>query len=970
MTRIADLLESHFSRPIEEIVKVDDHDPDTVFTELTEYVVTDRIKAAYEDLFSAMAAALESPNKGVGVWISGFFGSGKSYFAKNLGYVLANREVHGIPASSLFLKQVESKRVTESVECLNRSVPYAVCICDIPADLDSPAETGAEQIVQVMYQGLLREMGYAEDFDVSELEIELEKGGKFAAFQELCRAEYKEEWRKIRNGRGNFGLASVLLHRLDPRTYAAVDAWLKMVEARPSKRPAVRDLVEKSFNLCEIRCPGKALAFILDDVGQYAALSGERLECLRAIVEQFGKESLKRMRAGTMPGPAAIVVTAEQDLPEVFTGLVAGSVDWPKIQDCFKCQIRLSPASIREVLARGVLRKRESQEPVLRKLFRDSGASLMQNVKLERSTRRTEFNEDEFVHFYPYLPHLIDLSIDIVAGIRLHPNAPKRPRGGNRSVVKQCFEMLVSHGTGLADQPVGSQVSIDKIYQLVEESIPPQKRKDILDICQRFDDDKDYPGIATRVAKALCLMEFARTDLPRTTNNIAALLVQRVTEAPPTLAVAAILYHMQQALFVRWTEYGWKLYDFDELRRAPDAVAGLENAVGAVNPRLPGCHNDLIQLIKKLLLRGLAWYTRPLQQFNATVSRSIDEIVWALDQHSSTMVANLATNMVSLDRLSMDITALEARLAQSEKRNATLAESNEQRLEVLYARVKALVDLQKATNPQALAGATDTDWPKRASNNSGFPMRDRTAYVIGLFGTGRRYINELIQQNIGERARYFRDTIRLHPGPTPMIYSGHATMRYVCRGQETPAVMGRILEAVGSGYARLIFVYRHPLDSLLTNWIWWRTFIRDNRAIAGISQIYKNTDDLCADLEQHFEEFEAFAAGDPDFFARVPGPPFLSFAEFVEETELHLQCANQVLRLEDFTVDPTKEFSKIAAVMSVDLDLGRLSVAPPKTKPYGHLAIKDKVPRFGDFIDGLNTDTKLRIGKIGYALKG
>ena len=203
-----------------------------------------------------------------------------------------------------------------------------------------------------------------------------------------------------------------------------------------------------------------------------------------------------------------------------------------------------------------------------------------------------------------------------------------------------------------------------------------------------------------------------------------------------------------------------------------------------------------------------------------------------------------------------------------------------------------------------------------------------------------------------------------------MIYSGHATMRYICRGQETPAVMGRILESVGWGFAKLIFVYRHPLDSLLTNWIWWRTFIRDNRAIAGISQIYKNTEDLCADLEQNFEEFEAFAEGDPDFFARVPGPPFLSFAEFVEETELHLQCANQVLRLEDFTVDPTKEFSKIAAVMSVDLDLSRLSVAPPKTKPYGHLAIKDKVPRFGDFIDGLNTETKRRIGKVGYALKG
>ncbi len=105
---------------------------------------------------------------------------------------------------------------------------------------------------------------------------------------------------------------------------------------------------------------------------------------------------------------------------------------------------------------------------------------------------------------------------------------------------------------------------------------------------------------------------------------------------------------------------------------------------------------------------------------------------------------------------------------------------------------------------------------------------DRTAYIIGLFGTGRWYINELILQNIGERAKYFRDRIRFHPGPTSMIYSGHATMKHVSRVQALPAVTSRILEAVRSGFADLIFVYRHPLDSLLTNWIWWRTYIRDN----------------------------------------------------------------------------------------------------------------------------------------------
>jgi hypothetical protein len=952
MTRVADLLERDFSRPIEETVKVDNDDPATVFTELTEYIATDRIKAEYESLFSAMAAAPKSPNEGVGVWISGFFGSGKSSFAKNLGYVLANREIRGAPASSLFLKQVESRRVTKDVEFLNRAAPYEIFMFDVQVEL--PVEANAELIAEVMYRVLLRDLNYAEDSHISELEIELEKEGKLAAFQDLCRAEYREEWRKIRKDSRKFARASAMLHRLDPVRYAAADTWLNMVKAQPARRLSVQDLVEKLFDLCEIRRPGKTFAFIVDEIGQYAAFGGGRLENLRAVIEQVGKESLARLKAGKIPGPAWIVVTSEAKLHEVCHWPASSGVDAPKIQGCFKHQIDLSAAGIREVAARRVLRKRDSRESILRDLFRDRGAALMQNVKLERSSRRTEFDEEEFVRFYPYLPHLIDLSIDIVSGIRLHPNAPKHV-GGNASIIKQCFEMLVSDRTRLADQPVGVVVSIDKIYELLEGNIPPEKRNDIRDIRQRFDGDKDHPGMAARVAKAICLMEFAKTGLPRTTKNIAALLVQHVTEAPPTLAVAAILARMKEAQLVRDIDDGWKLYDFDDLRRAAATLQVLNNAVGTINPRLPGWHNDLIQLVKKLLARVLNWNMRPLHALNASVSRSLEEVVW------------------TLDRLSMDVVALGGRLALSETRSAAAAESMQKELELLREQIKGLAGSRKTADPEAPAVRMDTG-DKRAPENARFridtgPVKDRTVYVIGLFGTGRHYINEVMVQNIGARAKYFRDMIRLHPGPTPMIYSGHVTMRHVSRAQEGPATMGRILEAVGSGFANLLFVYRHPLDSLLTNWIWWRTYIRDNRSITGISQVYRNTDDLCADLERKFSEFKAFAEGDPGFFTGVPGPRFLSFAEFVEETELHLQAATLALRLEDFMVDPCKEFRKIVEVMSVDLDLSRLSVAPPKTKAYGYLAVKDKAPRFRSFIDDLNAETKRRIEKIGYNVR-
>ncbi len=212
--------------------------------------------------------------------------------------------------------------------------------------------------------------------------------------------------------------------------------------------------------------------------------------------------------------------------------------------------------------------------------------------------------------------------------------------------------------------------------------------------------------------------------------------------------------------------------------------------------------------------------------------------------------------------------------------------------------------------------------------------------------------------------------IRLHPRPTSMIYCGHATIRYPSRNQSPPEVTSRVFEAVAAGIADVIFIYRHPLDSLLTNWVWWRSFHRNNKFILGINTAFKRTDGFCEDLERNFADFQLFADGDPSFFGPSAGPPFLSFRQYVEETELYLQAPTHAIRFEDCFIDPSKEFAKIARVMSVDLDLSRAQVHPPLTKPYRYLAVREKVPRFREFIDGLDAETKRRIEKIGYDVVG
>ena len=134
-----------------------------------------------------------------------------------------------------------------------------------------------------------------------------------------------------------------------------------------------------------------------------------------------------------------------------------------KLQDRFRHRVDLAPSDIREVATKRVLAKKDDAVPVLSKLYGDHQGQLNAALRLERTTRKTEINEADFVHFYPYPPHYIDLCIGIMSGIRLQPGAPRHYGGSNRTIIKQAYEMLVSDRTAMAQQPIGTLVTLDKV---------------------------------------------------------------------------------------------------------------------------------------------------------------------------------------------------------------------------------------------------------------------------------------------------------------------------------------------------------------------------------------------------------------------------------------------------------------------------------------------------------------------------
>ncbi|MDQ3639289.1 MAG: BREX system P-loop protein BrxC, partial [Actinomycetota bacterium] len=485
--QIRELLTRDLSRKIEEIVQLNQVEQETVYEEISEYVATDSIKRQYRDLLEAINESRTQPTGGVGVWISGFFGSGKSSFAKNLGYVLTNEEVLGRRAVDLFNESVDDDSIADLIDVINLNMPTEVVMFDVQKD-KSQAGHGSLSISPFVYRVLLRHLGYAEDFDLAELEISLEAEGRLDEFVEIFDRRYASEhpnrgW--MGTGRKSalvWDRVGVVLNELDPETYPTEASFTQsLVQNRVGVSPKL--VVDRAFELMKRRRPGKALVFIIDEVGQYVAYSQERLEDLRALVELFGAEGSKHLRAGEVPAQAWFIVTAQERIEDVVSAIGDEKrVLIAKVQDRFPHRVDLSPADVSEVASRRVLYKNDRGQQELSELFAANEGRLNASCKLQSRSRKSEVDEKGFVDFYPYLPHYIDLSISIMAGIRLQPGATKHVGGSNRTIISQVYEMLVNPRTAFADKQIGSLVSLDALYELIEGQVGSSKQRDVSEI--------------------------------------------------------------------------------------------------------------------------------------------------------------------------------------------------------------------------------------------------------------------------------------------------------------------------------------------------------------------------------------------------------------------------------------------------------------------------------------------------------
>ncbi|SBW20208.1 hypothetical protein FDG2_1623 [Candidatus Protofrankia californiensis] len=536
------LFAKDITRRIEEVIKVDQDADEILREEIDEYIVTDAIRAHYTDIFAAYEETPNKPHEGIAVWVSGFFGSGKSSFAKMLGLSIENRTVAGEPAGERFSHKLEAdRRLHTLLRLVNERIPTHAVIFDVSTDRG--IRSGNQTLTEIMYGLFLQSLGYAKDLDLSELEISLEGEGRLGQFEDTYQRLFDKEWNREK-GKVAFALsqASRVMHTLEPETYSEPDSWVRAVKGRTDVSP--RRLAERATELMNRRKRGHALMFVVDEVGQFVARDVQKMLDLQAVVQSLGVRGR---------GRHWLVVTSQEKLGELVSGLDSNRIELARLMDRFPLQVHLEPSDISEVTSRRVLAKNAAAQESLGRLFDEHRGRLETLTQLRADITLPELTRDAFVSLYPLLPYQIDLIIEIVSGLRTQGGASRHVGGANRTIIKLAQQLLIHPDVRLADERVGRLVRLDQVYDLVENNIGSEIRVKITSIAHEL----GHPR-AQAVAKVICLLQYVRT-VHRTPENIAAALLSDVTADSPLAEVKQALDELVATHKVRLGDDGYRI---------------------------------------------------------------------------------------------------------------------------------------------------------------------------------------------------------------------------------------------------------------------------------------------------------------------------------------------------------------------------------------------------------------------------
>ena len=515
--QIKEMFRKEIDRELQGVIVVGQGAETNVAQELEEYVVTRELQRHFADFFAAYKKGILGTTPKMGVWISGFFGSGKSHFLKILSYLLENKQVGDKHALDFFIddKKITNQMVLADMK-LAADTPTDVILFNIDSKSESNSKENKDAIVNVFLKVFNEMQGFCGSMPyLADLERHLAEANQLAAFKEKFGDAYGDAWEDSRQD-FDFIQDTVVEVLVDMgMSEPAARNWCE--KAMEPYQISIEDFAKRVKAYLDKKGSNHHVIFLVDEIGQYIGDDSKLMLNLQTVTEELGKEC---------QGKAWVIVTSQQDIDSITK--VKGN-DFSKIQGRFDTRLSLSSANVDAVIKKRILEKTDTAAQSLRLIYDQKGTIIKNLIVFNDGVEKKLYaNAEDFAEVYPFVPYQFNLLASVLTSIRTHGASGKHLSEGERSMLALFKESAMQ----LMNEETGAIVPFHKFYDALENFLDHSHSSVIIrayDNSYINPEKKEKDVFAINVLKTLFLIKYV-VEIEANVDNITSLMISNIDD--------------------------------------------------------------------------------------------------------------------------------------------------------------------------------------------------------------------------------------------------------------------------------------------------------------------------------------------------------------------------------------------------------------------------------------------------------
>jgi hypothetical protein len=587
--KIQELYDRDIARRINPAVVVSEMEEYFIQQEIDEYVFTPGIT---KNIYKFLDAVANKKEGKTGVWISGYYGSGKSHFIKYLFYCLNEKY-----RDKAFLNFSDSVKDVDPLDEPNLGLVKSLhkklddlTIAEIIFNIDAVSDNdGAkDRITRVLLNQLNAFRGYNDTNIALALYLEkpLDKKGKYKAFKEKVKSAFNEEWdgNQLRFVRMYLDKVIQIAQEFDPELDKES---LKSSILDRNQDYTIEFLIDELRDFLSTKDEGYRLLFLIDEVSQYIGSNTSLLLNLQTIVEEIGSQI----------GPKVwIVCTAQQDLSNLIDNTDSKTEDFGKILGRFETMISLESQDAAFITKKRVLDKKSNGIGALNDYYKDNKGAIENQFVFDHDLYENFESLEDFTLTYPFIPYQFRLISDVFESFSNVGYVGEGVKNTERAILG------ITHYTAnlCKGNDVGYFVPFDLFFNEQLEKNLTHHARGILDRAYNIDQVKTEE-FSRRVVNALFMIsnlgESQSVNFPATVENLALLIMDSADTAKLEMQnkVQAVLDVLVTKNIIQVSEGKYRFLKEDEIE-----VAHLIKSTPVTNEdRLTYIYEDIIQKVVK-----------------------------------------------------------------------------------------------------------------------------------------------------------------------------------------------------------------------------------------------------------------------------------------------------------------------------------------------------------------------------------